>query len=344
MPTILFTRMATVLKAVAALVGVGVGVMTAVNTIGFPINFYNGPTESTLPPTQDLVVEYGRVFDEDSCPTCRFVDANNVLLDYYGRPMDIQKLLDDTPTPTVPFKISFEAPLTRHPRPTPTPSTTPTTVSTTAVPASSSPPYSAIIPEPNGQAPGAFRSEKILFWLQLVLSWYMFPLANVVVHAMKVATPAITTSSYRELAVLFACRLACATFSRTVVTFIHYLHSVKVRRAKAASARANAKLRTRTDAFQSALLEKFMQIVDANLEDPATMESAMHRLMVEYVHEEEQRRQRWLDNAKRALKKWSLRREKKQKRDLERKRAEPYKLRNLDLLDIKFSGSPYSFA
>ena len=277
MPPIPAAHLAIVLKAVVAFIAFGLTAMTAVQFVGFPNHYYDGATETPLPPLKhSLAVEYGPESGFESCPTCLFADAQGLLLDYYGRPIDLEKLLEDKPTPTLPLTISYATPTTLRPKPTPTPAKTPE-VKEPPVPTSDAPPVRPVS-NPNDSPPVVSFLDTILRWIKSVSSWYLFPFQNLVFFLTNTATPSITTIGLSDLAWLFACRLASVVFSRIVVASLPYLQRVwKIQRAKFTSSKFQAQRATRT----TAILKHYL--------DPATLKSAIYRLWVENVNGEQAR-------------------------------------------------------
>ena len=99
---------------------------STVTVVGFPndcsYDLTRIPSHSL---SQSLNVKFGPSLGSYSCLTCIFADSNdNLLLDYYGRPIEVHKLLDDTRTPILPLKVSLAVPFAPQLKPTPTPQTT----------------------------------------------------------------------------------------------------------------------------------------------------------------------------------------------------------------------------
>lgn len=165
MPNIPVAHIAMVLRAVLAFVAVlGVATVSGVTVVEFPSNYLNDPTLSPLSPlSQPLAVELGSNLGSASCPTCLFTDLDDNMLDYYGRPIDVEKLLDETPTPTLPLKISFAAPSKFRLKPTPAPPE-----NTEAVPS----------PEPTTTAsasPDLFNTTTLLPGTSIIHTLVMYP-------------------------------------------------------------------------------------------------------------------------------------------------------------------------
>ena len=80
-------------------------------------------------PHEASVVRFSH--DSEPCPTCLFVDTDDRLLDYYGRPLDLDELLDEESHPAhvigsaMPLTITFEAPATPNSTGVPTTPSTP---------------------------------------------------------------------------------------------------------------------------------------------------------------------------------------------------------------------------
>ncbi|KAF6218733.1 hypothetical protein HO133_005275 [Letharia lupina] len=250
MPPIPAAHMAMVLRAVVALFVFGLG-MTAVSVVGFPNDYYSGRVHPPLPP-----------------------------LDYYGGPIDVQQLLHDAPTPTLPLHISYAAPFNILLKSTPTTVPTPHAVlfpaSTTDAPAST--PFLAHVIPP----PGASKLELLLIWWQ-----------NLFRYIIKIVCSTSVPSSRATLwqAWGIACRIAyripwVISATATVNFFRHRLNFRKFNWTsvkgigKAVTSKANAQLATGTNATQNALAGMFTGIILERHQDPATMMSAMHRLLV----------------------------------------------------------------
>ena len=206
MPIIPVAHMAMVLRAVLAFVIVfGGSVVGGVTVVGFPNDYILDLTRTHSPSlSQSQDAGFGPSLGSYSCPTCLFSDANDNLLDYYGRPIDVRKLLDDAPTPTLPLKISFAVPFTSRLKPTPTPTTTsnpqptpeavPPPETTTADPASSYL-FRTAVPRP-----GASKFVILLFWCQI-----FFGYIGHIVNTTRVSTSHATRQQARDVACGFVC-------------------------------------------------------------------------------------------------------------------------------------------
>ena len=171
MPPIPAISTAVVMRAAAAIasfVAVGLGIMAGTNVVGFTNDYYNSPTETPLPPTGNFMsVDFGPNAGSESCPTCLFVDSNNVLLDYYGRPIDVERLMYNTPTQIPPLKISHADPVNPHPKQATTPPPPEREVYSFSETMSTTPASS----EPTIPLPDPSKLEIILDWLESLLSW-----------------------------------------------------------------------------------------------------------------------------------------------------------------------------
>ena len=150
--------------------------MAGVTVVGFPNDYILDLTRTSLPSlSQSLDVGFGPSSGSYSCPTCIFADADDHLLDYYGRPIDVNKLLDDKPTPTLPLKISFAGPLTSRLKPTPTPQATSTPQTTPeAVPPpepTTADPTCSYLFRTAISRPGASKFGILLFWCQIIFGY-----------------------------------------------------------------------------------------------------------------------------------------------------------------------------
>ncbi|CAF9914656.1 MAG: hypothetical protein ALECFALPRED_009663 [Alectoria fallacina] len=268
--------------------GKGVGIVLSVafgsiNTVKYGVrtyNYFDGPT-NTIPAflQESAVVHFSH--ESDPCPTCQFVDMDDRLLDYYGRPLDLDQLfthesnIPHATGSTMPLTVTFAAPFI------PNSTGVSTTVSTPylALPPTSKPetPFA----ETKDLATGASYSEMILSWLAFVLSWWFFPLQKMTFYAMNAANLGVEMPPLWEIVWLFACRLACATFSRAVTAWFLFSQKIReIQRAKATSLQANAQPATRMNAVQTDMLGKFTGIIHEHHQDPTTMMAAMHGLLL----------------------------------------------------------------
>lgn len=268
--------------------GKGVGIVLSVafgsiNTVKYGVrtyNYFDGPT-NTIPafPQESAVVHFSH--ESDPCPTCLFVDMDDRLLDCYGRPLDLDQLFThESNVPhatgsTMPLTVTFAAPSVPNSTGSSTTPSTPYVV----LPPTSTP--EILLAEPKDFAPGASYFEMILSWLAIILSWWCFPLQKVIFYAMNAVNLGVEMPPLWEIVWLLACRLACATFSTAVTAW--FLYSQKIReilRAQAESLPANAQLATGMNAAQTDMLEKFTGIIREHHQDPTTMMTAMHALLL----------------------------------------------------------------
>ncbi|CAD6583274.1 MAG: hypothetical protein ASARMPREDX12_001217 [Alectoria sarmentosa] len=267
--------------------GKGVGIVLSVafgsiNTVKYGVrtyNYFDGPT-NTIPafPQESAVVHFSH--ESDPCPTCLFVDMDDRLLDYHGRPLDLDQLFThESNVPhatgsTMPLTVTFAAPYIPNSTGTSTTPSAPYVLPPTSTP-------EILLSEPKDTAPGASNSEMILSWLAIILSGWCFPLQKVIFYAMNAANLGVEMPPLWRIVWLFACRLACANFSRAVTAW--FLYSQKIReilRAQAESLPANTQLATGMNAAQTDMLEKFTGIIREHHQDPTTMMTAMHALLL----------------------------------------------------------------
>ena len=273
-------------------------------------------TEAFLLPLRSPVVD----LDLEACPTCLFADLHDVPLDYYGRPLDVKRLLDNTPTPTLPLKISFAAPRPVAPQATSSPPNPPEL----ARPLPDEPAPSAL-PIPVVSPAGDTYLETILIWIGFFLGWFCFSWQSITFYYTDTAQNVVAMRLWDILS-LFACRLASAAFSEILIASTGYLtrtwniqrakfalskakaqlatgtqavqkvlidaltavlpifnrlqRNWTIQRVNLASSKANAQLATRTNAVENALTKSLVRVVLTHYEEPATMMLVMHSILV----------------------------------------------------------------
>ena len=267
-------------KAAIAFVLLGLGIGGCIKAVGFTNDFYNNRAETPLPPPgHSLGVEFGPNSGSDSCPTCLFVGSEDTLLDYYGKPIDVERLLYNTPTSILPLKTSYADHSTMNPKPTSTPPSNPDVV-LCPVPtgtSSASTPFS----KPTAHPPPASTLETTLGWLEFFLSWWFFPLQMVIYLAIGIATSGLVTQRSWGIFWLVASRFATSMLSKAAMAWIQRLQKNReIQRAKVTSSKAKTQLTIGTDAAQNAMVEDMTAIIHEHYQDPAKMMWAILGLLV----------------------------------------------------------------
>ena len=263
MPNIPFAHMAMVLRTVLAFVAVlGVTTVAGVTIVEFPNDFTRSPLPSV---SQSPVVEHGPNLGSTACPTCLFADSNDNLLDYHGRPIDVEKLLDQTPTPTLPLKISFAAPFKSTLKPTPAPPE-----KSKAVPP----------PEPTTAAPASPK----------VFDTTIPPLGNSKVQILTILR------ARKQQALSIACAIVSSVyFTASVLSVLSppdFWKSCWTKgkdSGKISCSQTNAPLAMRANC----LLEKLSGMIHGTSFDPNTLISEIESTLVNYVKDQEVERAEW---------------------------------------------------
>lgn len=250
-----------------------------IKSVKFGIHTYDhftGPQNTTVTfPQEPAVVQYSQ--PPEPCSTCLYVDIDDNLLDYYGRPFDVDRLVASS----APHVIGFSPPLSIH-----------STAAQTTTGTSNTP--SVQSPEPSPLASGTPGSERTMFWADMILSWVMSPQSQIIFQIMNAATSG-TVRPRRSVSWFIICqRLASMILYRAAVAFFKRLRkSRSIQRANAAASTANAQMATRTNVTQNTVSGKFTKIIHEYQQDPARMISAIQQTLVEYDNKEKVRRAKW---------------------------------------------------
>lgn len=251
----------------------------SINTVKVGIHAYNSCTGSMTTTTtfnqEPAVVQY---HSSEPCPTCLDVNMDDPLPTYNGRPLDVDQLVaQESNTLQI---ISSSTPLTTNFTSTQN-STNPLTTST-------------LYPEPSLVASGTHWSEITLDSLDTLISWLMSPTSKVIFHGMNVATSrAISPQQPRAWLVILQ-RLASLLLSSALAYWYKRQRGSRdARRAEAASSTANAQLPTGTTATQSALFERFDEIIHDSQHDPAAGRLALQRYLSDIANDEDAKRAEW---------------------------------------------------
>ena len=185
-------------KAALAIV-TALGVTSAGVVVGLSSVHNSGTYETPFaPPQHSVAVRFGQNTGSEACPTCLFVNSDKT---YGGRQLDVQQLLNEKPTPTLPLKISFAAPASLHPRPTPTPQLPPPPSNT--APASSS--FSELItPQPG--------PSKLPLW-----SRNLFRYIAESAHALNFT---VSRAKEQQPWMVIACGIIWSLFTATTVSYL----------------------------------------------------------------------------------------------------------------------------
>ena len=265
--------------------GKGVGILLSVafgsiNSVKYGVHKYNDltgtPNMALALPQESVVVQFGH--EPKPCPTCLFVDMDDRLLDYYGRPLSLEAHIfaHDSNLPqamgsTTPLTVNFAAP------------STPNSTGTYTTPST---PYAIPVSTPTSEtsfspAPDTSYFEVGLSWFEVILLWWAFPLESIAFYGTNTRTSSGILARSKRLAWLILWRLASAIFPRAAVAWFYRMQKMrKIQFAKNASSKANAQFATETNATQNAILETFADIIHEYNHDPATMTSAINGLLV----------------------------------------------------------------
>ena len=154
------------------------------------------------PPQSSVAVRFGQNSGSEACPTCLLANSDQT---YRGRQLDVQQLLNEKPTPTLPLKISFAAPSSLRPKPTPTPQLPPPPSNT--APASSS--FSKLVTP----RPGA---SKLTLW-----SRNLFRYIAVSAHALDFT---VSRAKEQQAWMVIGCGIIWSLFTATTVSYLLRRH------------------------------------------------------------------------------------------------------------------------
>ena len=319
----------------------------SIDTVKYGVRtYYYFDAHANTPPAfplESAVVQFSH--ETKHCPTCPYVDMDGYLLDYGGKPIDVQQFLheDKTPTPTLPLKIAYAAPFTLGPE------RTPTTLSTlkfgvlpapTTTKPASTPFANTIIPPPEASKLESFLIScqnlfrhiiEIIYTRRIPIShpikrqaWGIARIIACGAASMIFGTNLATATvkfvlhllnfwkSHRpndkglgkvtlsQANVQLACGIACMIFGTRSVTataksLLHRLNFWKSHRpndkglGKVTSSQANVQLATKANQ----LLERLTDVAVRKFQHPSTLESAIQKLLVDYVDGEEAERAEW---------------------------------------------------
>ena len=266
-----------VIKAYGLVFGVAFG---SIRTVKFGISTYDhfaGPQNVTVAFPRESAVQFSQT--PKPCPTCLYADMDDNLIDYYGRPLDVDRLVAQaSSSPHVigfPSSLSINSPATQI--------TTGTSYTPSVQP-----------PEPNLLASSTSGFERALLWADMILSWVMSPQSQAIFQIMNAATSRAARPR-RSISWFIICqRLASMIFYRAAVALFNRLRkSRSIQRANAAASTANAQMATKTNVTQNTVSGKFTKIIHEYQQDPARMIWAIQQALVEYDNEEKVRRAEW---------------------------------------------------
>ena len=192
------TQVVMGVKAALAIV-TALGITSAGVVVGLSIVHNSGSYETPFaPPQHSVAVLFGQNTGSEACPTCLFVNSDQTSR---GRQLDVQQLLNEKPTPTLPLKISFAAPSGLHPKPTPTPQLSPPPSNTTSASSSF---LKLITPRPG--------ASKLSLW-----SRNLFRYIAEFAHALNFT---VSGAKEQQAWVVIACGIIWSLFTATTVSYL----------------------------------------------------------------------------------------------------------------------------